>query len=57
MPELCEFDLRFYGYKKYILMKKYSYKINNKIIEVPANFITDFKIFLNLLERIILVLH
>ena len=54
MPELCEFDLRFYAYKKLILKKKYSYKINNRIIEVPANFITDLasipKILWNIFE-------
>lgn len=54
MPELCEFDLRFYGYRKYILMRKYSYKIHNRIIEVPANFITDLastpKILWNIFE-------
>ena len=54
MPELCDFDLRFYAYKKWILKKKYSYKVNNRIIEVPANFITDLasipKIFQNIFE-------
>ncbi|PGH21080.1 hypothetical protein RN96_08585 [Fusobacterium polymorphum] len=54
MPELCEFDLRFYGYKKWILKKKYSYKVNNRIIEVPENFITDLastpKILWNIFE-------
>ena len=54
MPELCEFDLRFYAYKKWILKKKYSYKVNNRIIEVPENFITDLasipKILWNIFE-------
>lgn len=54
MPELCDFDLRFYAYKKWILKKKYSYKVNNRIIEVPANFITDLasipKILWNIFE-------
>lgn len=54
MPELMEFDLRFSSYRKWILKKPYAYKVNNRIIEVPENFITDLastpKILWNIFE-------
>lgn len=54
MPELMEFDCRYYKGDKFIMGSHYRYKVLGRLIDVPKGFITDLasvpKVFRNLVN-------
>lgn len=54
MPELMEFDCRYYKEDKFIMGSHYRYRVFERLIDIPKGFITDLasvpKIFRNLLN-------
>ena len=54
MPELDEFDLKYYDGKDFILEKDYRYMIGDKLIHIPAGFKSDLasvpRVFRNIIN-------
>ena len=53
MPELDEFDLRYYDGKDFELKTDYRYEINEKVIHIPAGFKCDLASVPRLFRNII----
>ena len=54
MPELDDFELKYYDGKDFILEKDYRYMINGKLIHIPAGFKCDLssvpRVFRNIIN-------